>query len=201
MEEIWKPILGHSGYEASNLGRIRNLDRWVEYTQSNNSCLKRRLCKGQIKKQKYYPDKNPYKFFSLDRDVKTGKRLMLSVHRAVCLAFHGLPPDGKNYVAHLDGICTNNVPQNLAWTSQLENINHKNTHGTMLHGTSCYNAVINEVMVLDIFKKRSEGLRVGQIAKHLNIKRQVVGSVLLRRVWKHVLIPEDLIKKCAAFRK
>lgn len=201
MEEIWKPILGHSGYEASNLGSIRNLDRWVEYTQSNNSCLKRRLCKGQIKKQKYYPDKNPYKFFSLDRDFKTGKRLMLSVHRAVCLAFHGAPPEGKNYVAHLDGICTNNVPENLAWTTCKENSNHKKDHGTMMQGTDCHAAVINEKVVLEIFKERSVGLRVGQIAAKLNIKRGIVGVVLLRKTWKHVPIPEDLIEKCAAFRK
>lgn len=40
MNEEWRPIAGYEGcYEASNLGRVRSLDRYIEY-----------ICQGEYKK-------------------------------------------------------------------------------------------------------------------------------------------------------
>ena len=45
------------------------------------------------------------------------------IHRLVCRAFHGDPPEGKNVVLHLDENALNNKPENLRWGTQKENLN------------------------------------------------------------------------------
>ena len=47
------------------------------------------------------------------------------IHRLICEAFHGPPPDGKNVVLHLDENALNNRPENLSWGTQKENLNAK----------------------------------------------------------------------------
>jgi hypothetical protein len=45
------------------------------------------------------------------------------VHRLVCEAFNGLAPDGMTVCMHLDENALNNLPLNLAWGTQKENLN------------------------------------------------------------------------------
>lgn len=59
-----------------------------------------------------------------------GKRYLLQwegrtykVARLVCEAFKGPAPEGKNVCMHLDENSRNNVPTNLQWGTQKENLN------------------------------------------------------------------------------
>lgn len=45
------------------------------------------------------------------------------VARLVCEAFNGPRPEGKNVCMHLDENSRNNVPANLQWGTQKENLN------------------------------------------------------------------------------
>jgi hypothetical protein len=45
------------------------------------------------------------------------------VARLVCEAFNGPAPEGKNVCMHLDENSRNNVPTNLKWGTQKENLN------------------------------------------------------------------------------
>lgn len=47
----------------------------------------------------------------------------IKVHKAVCEAFHGLPPFPKAVVIHIDENALNNRPENLRWGTQKENLN------------------------------------------------------------------------------
>ena len=51
------------------------------------------------------------------------RRKNYKVHRLICRAFHGDPPEGKNIVLHLDENALNNEPSNLRWGTQKENLN------------------------------------------------------------------------------
>jgi hypothetical protein len=44
------------------------------------------------------------------------------VHRAVCEAFNGPPPFERAVVMHLDEDSFNNMPENLRWGTQKENL-------------------------------------------------------------------------------
>lgn len=95
--EEWRPIPGwESSYEASSHGRIRAIRTGNVLTQSERDG-----------------------YLHVTFDSRTAKKRP-GVHRLVCLAFHGPPPDG--YVAaHGDGVKKNNVPSNLRWATHKEN--------------------------------------------------------------------------------
>lgn len=47
----------------------------------------------------------------------------IKIHRAVCEAFHGLPPFPNAVVIHLNENALDNRPENLKWGTQKENLN------------------------------------------------------------------------------
>src|SRR5690625_1691915 len=77
-EEVWKDIPEYTGlYQASNLGRVRSLDRVV----TNTLGVERRI-KGQVLAQEEMHD--GYKRVPLSQNGKVRKR---PVHRLVAKAF------------------------------------------------------------------------------------------------------------------
>jgi len=105
IQEIWLPILGHEGYEVSNLGRVRSLDRWVE---GGNG---RRFYKGKILRPGLDSDGYNYVILPSNKPRK--------VHRLVGFAFLGLTKD--QHIDHADGNRTNNLLSNLRVCSNLQN--------------------------------------------------------------------------------
>lgn len=51
-------------------------------------------------------------------------RRKFRVHRIVAIAFHGLPPEGRPYVNHINGVPDDNRPENLEWVSPRGNHRH-----------------------------------------------------------------------------
>lgn len=114
MGEVWKPVPGHPGFEASSEGRVRSLDRLV--TQTNRwGSLMQRLEKGQMLAQRV--DRYGY--------AKLGSKSLRETmaHRVVALAFHPNPA-GKPQVNHLNGDRLDNRPENLEWCTNSENHIH-----------------------------------------------------------------------------
>jgi len=103
-DERWKRIpesrlLGiPPGYEASNYGRVRSVDRILRTGTTAGGVV----LKQQEDKDGYYT-------------VKLGRK-RVRVNVAVLLAFQGLPES-----RHLDDDRKNNRPENLAWGSRLRN--------------------------------------------------------------------------------
>jgi len=109
MEE-WRPIEGYEGiYEVSSQGRVRSLDRLVP----NRGLLHKR--RGKVRGA--YPTGKGYLRLEL---CAGGVRAFASVHRLVATAFVPRKP-GKDYVNHLNGVKTDNRPENLEWCTDAEN--------------------------------------------------------------------------------
>lgn len=114
-EEIWKDIPGYEGlYQASNLGRIRSLDR--EIIQWNRFDNVKVIYKGKILSLK--PNKKGYFKCSLN---KNGKSRTFLVHRIIAQTF--LKNFDKNLtVDHINGNKQNNNVDNLRMVTIKKNI-------------------------------------------------------------------------------
>lgn len=91
----------YSKYEASNKGRIRymcdNLQKILE------------------------PRFNDSGYYRVHVQKDDGTEQDARVHRLVCLAFWGEPPEGCTDVNHINEIKTDDRPCNLNWMTRAEN--------------------------------------------------------------------------------
>ena len=124
MAEIWKPIPGHEGaYEASDLGRVRSLDRVTD---------RGRRWKGRLMTPCPLP--NDYLIVTLWRD---GRQRTPLVHRLVLLTFVGPAPAGTEAL-HADGDRSNNRLDNLSWGTHSQNQYDQVAHGTHFNASKTH---------------------------------------------------------------
>lgn len=112
--EIWKDIEGYENlYQVSNYGRVRSVDRYVNYLRGG-----KRLMKGKIIKQT--STTLGYKQVKLCKDGKSKNNL---IHRLVAESFipnqYNLPE-----VNHIDENKSNNRVDNLEWVTHRYNVNY-----------------------------------------------------------------------------
>lgn len=116
MSERWRPIPGFEGsYEASDLGRVRSLDR---ITDRGRRWRGKTLTPAVMK--------NGYRTVNLWKD---GAQRTWLVHRLVLMAFVGKAPEGTEALHH-DSDKSNNRISNLSWGTHSENEFDKVRHGT-----------------------------------------------------------------------
>lgn len=109
--EIWKPIPGWDGYyEASNIGRIRGVDRVVAKSDGTWQHLRRKVLKLR-------PNAQGRPMVNLCRD---GICRNHTIHALVAAAFIGPRPPGA-IIRHLNDDPWDNRVENLAYGTQHEN--------------------------------------------------------------------------------
>ena len=103
----WRAVRDFEGlYEVSNTGRVRN----IKFHRERVTC----------------PNGAGYLQLIL---TGYGQRVNRLVHRLVCDAFHGSPPEGKNSALHNDGNNKNNNADNLRWGDAKDNMRDTVNHG------------------------------------------------------------------------
>lgn len=107
--EIWKDV--RKGYQASNRGQVRSLDRWIECKDG-----RKRFLKGKIMKQCL--TRGDYPIVNL---CENGKQKHYLVHQLVWEAFNGKIPEGME-VNHIDENKQNNCLDNLNLLSHIDNV-------------------------------------------------------------------------------
>lgn len=108
--EIWKDIPGYEGeYQASTLGRIRSLDRYISNYPSGQ-----RFQKSVVLKQR--PSEKTRNRLTVDLP---GMKKTL-VHKLIMMTFVGPRPKGLE-VCHKDGDESNNRLDNLRYDTKSNN--------------------------------------------------------------------------------
>ena len=114
--EQWRDIADFPGYQVSDLGRVRS--------RINN----RYGIGDNYRELRPYTDKKGY------MSVQLGRGNRRSIHRLVATAY--IPnPDDLPMVRHLDDNPSNNSVNNLAWGTQIDNMQDCVKHGRLVGNT------------------------------------------------------------------
>jgi|SRR6266852_291108 len=113
--EIWQYIPGVTGYQASDLGRIRSLPRIVKQKCKWGGVMDR-VFNGKILMAR--PNVHGYGSVYVGSPVKC-----VTVHKLVALTFLGPRQNGQE-VNHKDGDKSNCCPSNLEYVSSTVNNHH-----------------------------------------------------------------------------
>jgi hypothetical protein len=179
MKEIWKKIPNFSGYEASNLGRLRSLN----YKRS-----------GKIKVLKPTQSSDGYMKTVLIDDK--GEYRSWTVHLFVMMAFIGVKPEGLE-VNHKNGDKTDNRVDNLEYVTHKYNVQHSFDNGFQkaLIGEDNPTAKLTNNDVLEIREyvrnKKEQGVRYygrKRLADKYGISESHIKDIVSGRrgIWNHI---------------
>lgn len=184
MSEVWKPIERTNGlYEVSNHGRVRSLDRFIEYKMKRKTV--RSLCKGKVLSNTSKADYQMVKVYYEDGPKH------IRIHQLVADAFVE-KLEGKNYVNHIDANKHNNKADNLEWVTQKENIVHARKMGLCSDtvGINHPSAKLTEDDVRWIREndRTTNGGKMSrqEMANALGISNVAVTKIANRQTWKHI---------------
>lgn len=171
--EIWKPIPGHPGYEASHYGRIRS-------NKNGKTVI--------LKQIVHIGSKNGrIRYLRVTLYDGMGGRKNMRVNRAVALAFIGPPPTPKHVAAHEDGNPMNNWLLNLKWATHQQNEDDKLIHGTRPRGVKVKQAKLNPASVRKIRRMYAAGKPAIELAKHFGVDRSTIYAVINGKSWSHIV--------------
>lgn len=181
-EEIWKSVKipEHpkltSLYEVSNFGRVRVRPRKVRGVAPDGSEV------WALRKERILlPTGRAHVVrFSID-----GKQFGTAVGRVVALVFVKGYKEGL-VVRHRDDDPTNNVPSNLTWGTQRDNINDRQTRDRQAKGSGHGSAKLTEKDVIKI-RKLLRGARTQRdVATQFGVSTGVISRIKNNHIWSHV---------------
>ena len=174
MQENWLPIPGYEGfYEASDLGRIRSVDRTISPKGGPTY-----LCKGKIISTKFVENEKRV----VINLWKENKQKQFRLHKLIMLTFVGPRPEGMD-ICHYDGNAQNNRLDNLRYDTRSANIQDAIRHGTSTRGDNNGRSVLNSKMVMAMRLMRKQGHTVKSISNHFDVKYQTAVSAINGENW------------------
>lgn len=170
--EVWKDVPGFSGYQVSNLGRLRSC-RSKSGRGGFQPCW--RLVKGNKNTRGYWR--------AVLCDGKS--QIAVRIHRLVLEVF--CPPAEAGMLAcHNDGNKDNNRLDNLRWDTIRGNALDRIKHGTQQMGESHNSRKFTEEEVRYIRSAARSGILARVLAKRFDVCVTSIDRLLQRKTWKHL---------------
>jgi hypothetical protein len=178
---VWKKIKAYDGYQVSNTGEVRSIDRFIiQRMRPAFQGTFKRFCKGTIVKPVF--SERGYARVMLTK----GKREL--VHRLVAKEF--IPnPHNKPHVNHLDNNPSNNLVSNLEWVTQSENVLYCYSQGRQSknksHGETHHSSKLSDKDVLRIRELKGK-FSYRKLGQKFGVNHSSIKNIILRRTWKHL---------------
>lgn len=116
---------------------------------------------------------------------KIPKNKYFLVHRLVATAF--IRPSKENEVInHINGIKSDNRPDNLEWTTKRENALWNIELGLVLKGEQHGCSKLTEEDVHAIRDARKKGKPLRAIAARYGVTETLVSMIARRKIWRHI---------------
>lgn len=171
--EEWRPIPGYEGlYMASNLGRIRSLERLARVGGGGFRTVTERILSGRSHRYGYTS-------YVLRKD---GESHPYHGHVLVMRAFVGLPDEGL-VICHNDSDGSNNRLDNLRYDTVKSNSADSIEIGTSLRGERHPKVKLTEKEVLVIRERRAAGDKPVAIARDYDVDVGTISCITTGKIW------------------
>lgn len=169
--EEWRDIPSFTGYQVSDLGRVRSFRDKSGWGIGESWHL-----------IKAYPSRKGYLWVDLRNG--SNNRFRRYVHRLVLETFVGPCPDGMEARHTLNNNRADNRLANLVWGTRLENSSDCLKHGTRVMGHDCHASKLTTDDITNLFKLRNDGMTLMALAKHFGVRYETVWKICNRKMWK-----------------
>lgn len=159
--EVWRDIKDAPGYQVSDQGSVRTLDRNVLGKDGRIELHPGKCLKPQLLKNGYLEV-----YVCVD-----GKRRHRTIHNLVAEAFLGERPKGYD-VMHRNGVRTDNRAENLAYGTRSENL-----HSTYSYGGKQANGKLSLEDVRTIRHRLDTGESAYSVAKDYKVHPSTIYHV------------------------
>ena len=156
----WRPVPGYAGYAASKTGQILGPSGQVLRPMPNPS--------GHL----YILTRRP------------GVPRKLFVHRAVLMAWKGMPLQGQEG-RHLNDIQSENNIDNLEWGTRRQNVDDKKRNGRIPRGEKCVASKLTEADVLEI-RRLVKVHTLRELAKRYGVSHTAIRRAANGMNWEHL---------------
>ena len=180
--EVFKPIPGHPGYEVSNLGRVRSLDRIV--TKHHLGVDREFTLQGKV--LAFRKHSQGY------RSVSLGNGKQATVHSLVMLAFVGERPEG-GWINHENGDKTDNRLENLEYCTPKQNAEHA-VH-TGLTARPPGGEKLSEAQVREIDQRLKQGESTVVLGREFGVSRTMISHIRTGKAWQWITGNDSAPKK------
>lgn len=170
--EKWRPVADFTGYEVSNMGRVRS---W----RGPGGKQIKPVTEPKILKSPPNTKGYPVNVF-LKPD---GSRHTKTLHVVIATTFHGPCPAGHE-CSHLDGIRVNCRASNLAWEVHKRNMERTIDHGTNGAGTRNGRAKLTAAQAEAVVPRRNTGESLSSIAREYGVSVSTVWQIYHGKNWK-----------------
>ncbi len=172
MIETWVSVPGfEQRYEVSNTGHVRGLINSQGRKRNQPHVLRPCTCRSG--------------YLHVHLRKKTGAtQKRFSVHRLVCLAFHGAAPSLVHEVGHRNGERRDNCATNLYWVTRKQNAEDRDTHGHTVWGEKHGKSPLAANDVREIIRLRSQtDMTLAQIGATYGVTPQAIWKIVRRKSW------------------
>ena len=176
MSERWLPIPGYPGYEASDQGRVRSLDRVTIRRNGHRYTCTGRVLTGYVS----YDGRKGYRVVAIKRSCKRAPKVAV----LVLTAFRGPRPFPKAEARHLNDISTDDRLVNLDWGTRAQQGEDMRRNGSKAGEKN--RALLTESSVLEIRLALIIGAAPRELAKWYGVHFATISDIARRKTWRHI---------------